>query len=262
MLSAQFVEYALGLSPRTDPVRFLLAARQTAATNQTGCRRASSRAASQSVCEQAHKQVNTRRHPPIFSLVLRGRPSTLPTLSTPLVSFLMQISLFSATPGDAATLDEINGFLRSHCVLTLEKHWTGTAWTFCVTWQETGQDTAGGTRRKERVDYKKVLPPEIFKRYLVIHALRKKIAKEINEENYNVIGNDEMALIAQLPPPVKLSDVKKIEGIGDKTIAKCGTQIVAVLEKYDNPSASDTTTGNKDAPASEASSNASEGKSS
>ena len=65
--------------------------------------------------------------------------------------------------------EELNGFLRSHRVLNVDRQWVDEGsesfWSFCVDYLETGQDgraAQGGASERGKVDYREVLSPEQF----------------------------------------------------------------------------------------------------
>ena len=91
----------------------------------------------------------------------------------------MQIALFTAAPGDTAGVDDLNRFLRGHRVLTLDRTWTGVAWSFCVTYQpgpQAGSGPAHG-RSADKIDYKAILDVPTFARFSRLREVRKGIAE-------------------------------------------------------------------------------------
>ena len=59
----------------------------------------------------------------------------------------MQIALFTAAPGDTAGVDDLNRFLPGHRVLTLDRAWTGVAWSFCATVRDVCRRFGGDPQR-------------------------------------------------------------------------------------------------------------------
>jgi hypothetical protein len=76
---------------------------------------------------------------------------------------------------------ELNGFLRSHKVLSIDRRWveqgSTSFWTFCVDYLD-GQATGSGGDRGARgkVDYKEVLRPDEFTVFAKLREVRKEIA--------------------------------------------------------------------------------------
>jgi hypothetical protein len=88
-------------------------------------------------------------------------------------------------PGPAEA--ELNGFLRSHRVLAVERKWVESAlnsyWTFCVDYLESaGGPTSGGRNGNHsgrgRIDYREKLSPEDFAVFARLRDLRREIAQE------------------------------------------------------------------------------------
>jgi hypothetical protein len=64
---------------------------------------------------------------------------------------------------------ELNGFLRSHRVLSVDRRWveqgSSSFWSFCVDYLETSSGATSDARpvgQRGKVDYKEVLSPEEF----------------------------------------------------------------------------------------------------
>jgi hypothetical protein len=79
---------------------------------------------------------------------------------------------------------ELNGFLRSHRVVGVERRWVdqgeSSFWVFCVDYLEASGAPAGASRdgsARNRVDYREVLKPEEFVVYARLHDLRKRMAQ-------------------------------------------------------------------------------------
>jgi len=76
----------------------------------------------------------------------------------------MQFRVFSVSVGDPSGCDDLNRFLAGHRVLTVQREFIQngreSGWAFCVEYLGTtgGSGGSGTGFRKERVDYKAVLP--------------------------------------------------------------------------------------------------------
>ncbi len=85
---------------------------------------------------------------------------------------------------DGLAIAELNGFLRSHKVLSVDRRWvnlgTESFWSFCVDYLERGAGGAhagkGGPARG-KVDYREVLSPEDFAVFARLRQMRKEIAR-------------------------------------------------------------------------------------
>ncbi len=148
----------------------------------------------------------------------------------------MQYALFSITPGDAGALDEMNRFLRGHRILKVETQFCTSAWSFCVCWLENAPMPASvqvpvvqGGGRKDFVDYKKILPPEQFVLFARLRDERKKIAEETNMPMIGLPGNEKLAEIAKLPPPVTLETLKAAKILSKGDLEKYGGRFQSAL---------------------------------
>lgn len=139
---------------------------------------------------------------------------------------------------------ELNRFLRSHSVDSVERHFVGQGeasfWLFCVEYQEqpiggTGAASeagtgSAGTRRKERVDYRDLLDDDDFQVYVGLKQLRQEIANEEKLAIYLIFTNEHLAKIAETRPRTK-EDLKKIEGLGQARVDKYGERVLQWLIK-------------------------------
>lgn len=129
---------------------------------------------------------------------------------------------------------ELNGFLRSHKVLLVDRRWVeqgaSSFWSFCVDYLETssggGDGRAGGQRGK--VDYKEVLSPEEF----AVFARRREVGKEIAAAEavpvYTIFTNEQLAQMVQRKAADRAA-LEKIAGVGDTRIDKYGARMPEVL---------------------------------
>jgi len=152
---------------------------------------------------------------------------------------VMQYALFSITTGDAGALDEMNRFLRGHRILKVETQFCTPAWSFCVCWLENAPlpasvqvPVAQGGGRKDFVDYKKILPPEQFVLFARLRDERKKIAEETNMPMIGLPGNEKLAEIAKLPPPVTLETLKAAKILSKGDIEKYGERFLSAQEEH------------------------------
>ena len=65
---------------------------------------------------------------------------------------------------DVASEGPLNAFLRSHRIVSVAKTYDAGTWRFCVEWLDgtTGDTPGRSLKYAERVDYMKVLSPEVF----------------------------------------------------------------------------------------------------
>ncbi len=145
-----------------------------------------------------------------------------------------------------AASHELNRFLRSHHAQTIERHFIEQGeqsfWLFCIEYQEqsggrapgelaanasdsAASTGAGGTRRKERIDYRDKLNDEDFQLYVGLKKLREQLADEEKLAIYLIFTNDQLAKLAESKPQTT-EDLKKIEGVGPAKIEKYGARVL------------------------------------
>ncbi len=136
-----------------------------------------------------------------------------------------------------AAADELNRFLRSHRVLSVDRRWvdqgTESFWSFCVDYLDTGQGTTASQRGTDRarVDYREVLRPDEFALFVKLRTLRQEIAKDEAVPVYTVFTNEQLAQIVQLAASTK-ADLNKIAGVGDARIQKYGERFLACAKQH------------------------------
>lgn len=143
----------------------------------------------------------------------------------------MQFRVFSvAATGDLAAEEELNCFLRSHRVASVQKQLVveaGTAyWCFCVEFLLGQSSAGGGPKSRSRVDYKEVLSEADFAVFARLRDARKQLATEEAIPVYAVCTNEQLAEMARTRPTT-LGDLKKIEGFGDAKAEKYGAALLA-----------------------------------
>ena len=113
--------------------------------------------------------------------------------------------------------ERLNSFLRSHRVLQVLRRDFPEGWGFCIEWMD---GTAGGAGtpfaayQREKVDYMKVLPPEVFARFSELRKRRKEIAEADGVKPFVVMTDAQLAKAAEFEKPT-VADLKKIEGFGE-----------------------------------------------
>ena len=128
--------------------------------------------------------------------------------------------------GDAQK--RLNDFLSSHRVCKVERAVFPDGWAFCVEWLP-GDGPSGGGRGIERVDYMKVLPPEVFARFSLLRDRRRAIAQEEKVSAYLVATDAQLASLAKFEKPTP-ADLRTIDGFGDARIEKFGARLLGTDE--------------------------------
>lgn len=133
----------------------------------------------------------------------------------------MQFKFFTipaVSPADAE--EELNGFLRSHRILTVERQFVADAanprWCLAVEYLPgPGRRDAGARREgRQRIDYKEVLPPEDFALFVKLRDWRKSRAEEEGVPVYTIFTNDQLARIAGGRITTK-NGLAELEGVGE-----------------------------------------------
>ena len=128
---------------------------------------------------------------------------------------------------------ELNGFLRSHKVLSIDRRWveqgSTSFWTFCVDYLDGQAAGSGGDRSaRGKVDYKEVLSPDEFTVFAKLREVRKEIAQAEAVPVYTIFTNEQLAQMVQARAATK-GDLEKIAGVGDARIEKHGARMIDVL---------------------------------
>ena len=148
----------------------------------------------------------------------------------------MQLKVFTvAAIGGDAQLDEVNAFLRSNRVVSVDRQLflqDGVAWwSFCVTWLASvavHQSASDPQRKSSKVDYRETLDPEVFAVFSRLRVVRRALAEADAVPAYAVFTDAELAQIASLPQ-MDEKRLLSIEGIGAKRVEKYGR---ALCQKY------------------------------
>jgi superfamily II DNA helicase RecQ len=116
--------------------------------------------------------------------------------------------------GDGSEADELNGFLSSHRILSVERHFVAdgvnSAWAICVSYR-----AAGGRRTAEkrgRLDYREVLPEIEFAIFAKLRSLRKMLAEKGGVPAYALFTNEQLAELVRRRV-VSLSARSKMNGV-------------------------------------------------
>jgi superfamily II DNA helicase RecQ len=133
---------------------------------------------------------------------------------------------------------ELNGFLRSHRVLAVDRRWveqgSESFWSFCVDYLESGSSTTvgknNGATGRGKVDYREVLSPEDFAVFARLRQVRQEIAQRDAIPVYTVFTNEQLAQMVKGRVTTKAA-LEKIAGLGDARIEKYGERVLDVLRR-------------------------------
>ena len=149
----------------------------------------------------------------------------------------MQIKLFTVPVGDSSTaLEDMNRFLRSNKILEvhdqLVSNENGAYWCFCVRYIERTLNSVSNDKRK--VDYRKVLDDEIFKKFSRFREIRKKVAADEGIPAFAVFTDEELAGLAKLDT-ITEKNMLSVKGIGDKKVERFSKHFMTTSEKDETP---------------------------
>lgn len=163
----------------------------------------------------------------------------------------MQIQLFNIPfADDGARVQEMNNFLRTHKVLTIDKQCIVSGqdgfWSFCVTYigdTQPVQEQKTQSSQTDKVDYQKELEPAAAAVYSQLRDIRKEMAAEYAVSTFVIFSNYELSEFAkiavqegqQLTPQTMM----KVRGVGKQKVSKYG-QILA--DRYNNQEPQDLNT--------------------
>jgi superfamily II DNA helicase RecQ len=144
----------------------------------------------------------------------------------------MQFRVFSVSVGDPSGCDDLNRFLAGHRVLTVQREFIQngreSGWAFCVEYLGTtgGSGGSGTGFRKERVDYKAVLPPAEFAVFSRLRECRKALATKDGLPAFAICTDEQLAAMARQETLTK-ADLLAVEGFGEGKAAKYADALMA-----------------------------------
>lgn len=146
----------------------------------------------------------------------------------------MQYRFFAIPAVDACEqTEELNQFLRGHRVLQVQREFVAdganSLWCLCVEYLETkGTASRQRGRRRERVDYRKVLPPDEFRTFARLRQARKEIAREDGVPVYAVFTNEQLAALAR-SEELNENALASVEGIGQGKVQRYGARLLEAM---------------------------------
>jgi len=138
----------------------------------------------------------------------------------------MELKFFSVAAIDEAAVQELNKFLRSHKVIGVSEQWSEKlcSWVICVRYLGKEQPELPASR----VDYRKELDSEAFKKFSAYRDVRKAISEEDQVPAYLVFTNAELAELAKVSE-LSLDAMGSVPGIGEKRMAQYGKRFIDKL---------------------------------
>ncbi len=137
--------------------------------------------------------------------------------------------------GMAGAEAELNAFLRSHKILSVDRRWVdqgpSSFWSLCIDYLENNASGYSGDRSgnsKGKIDYKEVLRPEEFTIYAKLRDLRKEIAQQEAVPVYTIFTNEQLAKMVQTRVHDQ-AELAKIDGVGGARLEKYGARVIELL---------------------------------
>lgn len=127
---------------------------------------------------------------------------------------------------------ELNDFLRAHRVVTVQRAYADGGWTFCVEWTDGKSAEPEGRGRRygstERVDYMKVLEPDVFAVFARLRTRRRELAEEHAVPPFAVATDAQLAEMAKLKEP-SADKLGTVEGFGAARVKAYGEAFLRIL---------------------------------
>lgn len=142
----------------------------------------------------------------------------------------MQFKTFTVSVGDPSGCEDLNRFLAGHRVLTVQREFIQngreSCWAFCVEYLEGGSGAPAFGTRKDRVDYKQVLPPEQFEVFARLRECRKELATRDGLPAFAVCTDEQLAAMAK-SETLTMAALKAIPGFGEGKADKYAEALIA-----------------------------------
>jgi superfamily II DNA helicase RecQ len=142
----------------------------------------------------------------------------------------MQFQFFQV-PVHASQVDELNRFLATHRVTSIERQFVSDGansfWSICVTY-ERGDAPQTPIQQKERIDYRDALTQEQFRIYAKLRVLRKDLSERDKVPAYTVFTNEHLAEVVRRQVTTR-EELAKIAGVGQSRIEKYADPILEMM---------------------------------
>ncbi len=133
---------------------------------------------------------------------------------------------------------ELNKFLRSHRVLTVQREFVSQGgdsyWALSVEYMDiTGGGQKSSYGRKQKIDYRDVLSDDDFTIFSKLRELRKTIAESEGVPVYAIFTNEQLAEMVTRKIETKMN-MGNIAGIGEAKLEKYAEPFLKLLNSEDN----------------------------
>ena len=154
----------------------------------------------------------------------------------------MQVKVFHISVYDNGELqEEMNSFLRTHKVLTVDKQFVSQGldyvWTFCVTYIEGGKPDE--SKESEKRDYQKELEPAAAAVYSQLRDIRKEMSIAAAVAPFIIFSNYELSEFAKLAVSDEGLSVKsmlQVKGVGKQKVNNYGKRFLEIYNSQMNTS--------------------------
>jgi len=135
--------------------------------------------------------------------------------------------------GDAEALAELNRFLRTNRVLTLQQHRGEGSWSFCITYQQGTEPVARKEHEGGKIDYKEVLDAPTFALFSKLRDWRRQSAEAEKLPAYAVFTNEQLAQIAKERPKSNAA-LGNIPGVGESKVAHYASAVLKIISENES----------------------------
>lgn len=144
----------------------------------------------------------------------------------------MQIRVFAVPAIGSTGDDDLNGFLRVHRIVSVDRQFVGDGpnsyWSVCVTYIDGAAPPPSASRK--RIDYRDVLNEEDFAIFAKLRTLRKQLAEREGVPPYALFTNEQLAEFVRNKVDSK-QVLSEINGVGEARVAKYGDIFLAALRE-------------------------------
>jgi superfamily II DNA helicase RecQ len=148
------------------------------------------------------------------------------------MALMTQYRSFFVSPfGEASACDDLNGFLKSHRIINVEKRLVdgerGTGWLFLVEYGSEAKPQSGPSSAP-RVDYREILSEQQFALYDKLRTLRKELAEKQGLPVYAIFTNEHLSIMVKNKMST-LKDIASLSGVGESKVKQYGAVFLAAI---------------------------------
>jgi superfamily II DNA helicase RecQ len=133
---------------------------------------------------------------------------------------------------DGAAADALNAFVAASRIVSIERHiiadGQNSFWAVCVNYLQPGGGVRAASGRREKLDYREVLPEAEFAVYAKLRALRKQLAETEGVPAYALFTNEQLAAMVQRRI-ASVEALRGIPGVGEARAEKYAGAFLDVL---------------------------------